>query len=242
MNRRRTQLLGLLFACVALIFTLANRYQSDGVAIDTTADDVKGATVSSQTSPTGTQQTASVSRVIDGDTIELAGGAKVRYIGIDTPEIGSRNPECFGMEAKEYNRQLVEGKEVILVKDVSETDRYGRLLRYVFVGDTFVNLDLVTSGHAYASSYPPDVAEQEALNAAQRDARSRGAGLWTGCGTQTESLETTTSAMFTCDCSKSCQQIASCAEAQYLIDACGCTGRDGDGDGVACENAPLYCR
>src|SRR4030042_2567140 len=79
-----------------------------------------------------------VTRVIDGDTIEIEGGQKVRYIGIDTPEKVDPRPsvQCYGKEAAAKNKELVEGKRVRLEKDVSETDKYGRLLRYVFVGDT----------------------------------------------------------------------------------------------------------
>ncbi len=119
--------------------------------------------------------------VIDGDTIEvlLKGQTnRVRYIGIDSPETGG---ETFGAEAAEKNRELVEGKEILLVKDVSETDPYGRLLRYVFVGNlggVFVNYELVESGYASASSYPPDIACDEAFVSAERNARSQELGLW----------------------------------------------------------------
>lgn len=122
-------------------------------------------------------QAALVSRVIDGDTIELSTGDKVRYIGIDTPE-NTTSRECFGAEATEANRKLVEGKEVNLEKDVSETDRYGRLLRYVYVGETMVNEELVVSGFAYASAYPPDVKYQERFLQAQQQAVAENAGLW----------------------------------------------------------------
>ena len=74
--------------------------------------------------------------IVDGDTIDVEiGGAtyRVRYIGIDTPERG----DCYFDEAKDKNAELVLGQYVRLVKDVSETDRYGRLLRYVYVGQTF---------------------------------------------------------------------------------------------------------
>ncbi|MBI3335237.1 MAG: thermonuclease family protein [Candidatus Portnoybacteria bacterium] len=79
-----------------------------------------------------------VARVIDGDTIELENGQRVRYIGIDTPETSDpRKPiQCFGIEAAKKNQELVEGKMVRLEKDVSERDRYARLLRYVYAGDT----------------------------------------------------------------------------------------------------------
>src|SRR3990167_2207640 len=75
-----------------------------------------------------------VSRVVDGDTIELNTGEKLRYIGIDTPEINyGKDPECFAQQAKEFNKKLVEKKVIKIEKDVSEKDKFGRLLRYVYV-------------------------------------------------------------------------------------------------------------
>lgn len=105
----------------------------------------------------GSESGITVTRVIDGDTIEVdIGGVlyKVRYIGIDTPELDDERPEfcALAQEATRYNRQLVEGKEMRLEKDVSETDHYGRLLRYVYVGDTFVNAELVSAGLAWSAS------------------------------------------------------------------------------------------
>jgi len=88
-----------------------------------------------------------VTKVIDGDTIIVEGGYRVRYIGIDAPEIRPRL-EAFGMEAWQANRQLVEGKKVRLERDVSETDKYERLLRYVYVNDILVNAEMVRLGLA----------------------------------------------------------------------------------------------
>lgn len=124
-----------------------------------------------------------VSRVIDGDTIELSNGEKIRYIGINTPETKhpTKGVECFGKKASEYNKNLVEGKEVLFQKDVSDTDRYGRLLRYVYVDDVFVNYELVKNGYAYASSYPPDVSYQELFLEAEKEARENNRGLWAEC-------------------------------------------------------------
>lgn len=127
-----------------------------------------------------------VKKVIDGDTIILENGEKVRYIGIDTPEIirnGRFLPECFALESKRVNEKLVLGKKVRLEKDVSERDRYGRLLRYVYVGDVFVNEYLVKEGYAKAVSFPPDVKYQEKLRNAERYARENKKGLWAedGC-------------------------------------------------------------
>lgn len=122
----------------------------------------------------------SVVRVIDGDTIKLEDGRTVRYIGIDTPETvsPSKPVQCFGKEASDKNRELVEGKKVRLVKDVSETDKYGRLLRYVFVGDLFVNDYLVREGYAHAVTFPPDIKFSDQFKNAQKDARERKIGLW----------------------------------------------------------------
>ena len=121
-----------------------------------------------------------VERVIDGDTVALSNGERVRYIGIDTPETvhPGEKVQCLGKESSEKNRELVQGKNVMLVRDVSDLDRYGRLLRYVYVDDIFVNEQLVRSGFAYASSFPPDVAKQKIFEAAESEARQNKQGLW----------------------------------------------------------------
>lgn len=126
------------------------------------------------------KETVEVTRIIDGDTIEIEGGQKIRYIGIDTPE--SKDPnrpvECFSSEATQKNEELVAGKEIRLEKDVSETDRYGRLLRYVYVDDQMVNEILVREGYAQASAYPPDVKHQDLFDSAESEAREQEKGLW----------------------------------------------------------------
>ncbi|KKS14312.1 hypothetical protein A2617_03910 [Candidatus Daviesbacteria bacterium RIFOXYD1_FULL_41_10] len=141
--------------------------------------------ISSADTPADSFEEAEVVRVVDGDTIEIAGGKTVRYIGIDTPEtVDPRRPVgCFGKEASDKNKELVEGRQVKLVKDVSETDKYGRLLRYVYVGDTFVNDFLVRNGFAKSSSYPPDIKFQEQFREAENEAREGNKGLWAGCNT-----------------------------------------------------------
>jgi micrococcal nuclease len=121
--------------------------------------------------------------VIDGDTIEvnIAGTIyKVRYLGIDTPELNDKRPEfcALAQEATRCNRQLVEGKIVRLEKDISETDKYGRLLRYVYVSNTLVNAELVRLGYAQVATYPPDVKYQDLLLQLQREAKEAGKGLW----------------------------------------------------------------
>ena len=122
-------------------------------------------------------ETAKVIQVIDGDTITIEGGYRVRYIGIDTPEVHPI-PEAYGTEAWQVNRQLVEGKEVRLERDVSETDKYGRLLRYVYVDDVFINAELVRLGLAEAKAYPPDIKYQDYLEEMEAEAKKAGRGMW----------------------------------------------------------------
>ncbi|MDP2873696.1 MAG: thermonuclease family protein [bacterium] len=151
--------------------------------VATSASETKPIEEKAITTPKEKTERYQVTRIIDGDTIEVEIGGqkyKVRYIGINTPEI---NPvECFGKEATEKNRQLVEGQKVRLEKDVSETDKYGRLLRYAFLEDgTFINETLVRTGYAHAVSYPPDVRYQKQFLEAERDARNNNRGLWSDC-------------------------------------------------------------
>jgi len=193
-------------------------------------------------------ETFKVIHSVDGDTIKLDNGQVLRYIGIDTPEtVDPRKPiQCFGEEASDKNRELVEGKEVRLEKDVSETDKYGRILRYVYVGDTFVNDYLVRNGYAHSYSYPPDIKHQDQFKQAEEEARNNKRGLWAddACKTETTTTPTTTpptspnsegTGAYACNCSKTCAQM-DCAEAQYQLNSCGCSRRDADKDGIACDS------
>jgi micrococcal nuclease len=118
-----------------------------------------------------------VSKVLDGDTIEIETGAKIRYIGIDAPE----NRECFSPESTAANAQLVGSQRVTLVKDISETDKYGRLLRYVFINDLFVNDNLVKNGFAKAFPYGADLRFAEKFQESENFARTSNLGLWQEC-------------------------------------------------------------
>jgi micrococcal nuclease len=124
-----------------------------------------------------------VSEVIDGDTIRLSTGETLRYIGIDTPETKhpTKGKQCFGEEASTFNEELVLGRTVTLEKDISETDRYGRLLRYVWLDGVLVNQTLVAAGYAHATPYPPDVKYQNLLDATEKEAEAEGRGLWGSC-------------------------------------------------------------
>ena len=122
-------------------------------------------------------------RVVDGDTIyvQLADRVeKIRYIGVNTPEIHHpiKGEEPGGREAAAMNRRLVGGRHVRLEMDVRSRDRYGRLLAYVWLGDTMVNAELVRRGYAQVMTVPPNVRYQDLFVKLQREARDAGRGLW----------------------------------------------------------------
>jgi micrococcal nuclease len=131
----------------------------------------------------GYGQPIKVAEVVDGDTITLANGERLRYIGIDTPEeVDKRKPvQCFAREAAEKNKELVEGKTIKFYKDVSEKDQYGRWLGFVYLEDgTFVNLELVKQGYAFAYRYPPDISKTQEFHDTETYARTNQLGLWDG--------------------------------------------------------------
>jgi micrococcal nuclease len=146
----------------------------------------KDAEVTKEATTTGilvSSETATVKFVIDGDTIELVDGRRVRYIGIDAPEENyqTKSADCFASHATEENKRLVAGKVVRLEKDVSHVDSYGRLLRYVFVEDQFINERLVRDGFARAWNVQPDELYKEKLLAAQQEAQNNDRGRWQLC-------------------------------------------------------------
>ena len=115
-----------------------------------------------------------VTEVIDGDTIVLLGGDRIRFIGMNTPEEGM----YFYGEARDVLQIMISGKEVWLEKDISESDQYGRKLRYVYCDGIFVNLEMVKRGFANIFTYPPDVKYSEEFLEAERYARENDLGLW----------------------------------------------------------------
>jgi micrococcal nuclease len=135
-------------------------------------------------------ETAKVSRVVDGDTIVLEGGRRIRYLYIDTPETvkPGESPMCFGKEASEYNQSLVEGRNVILVPDKEDMDRYGRELRIVyFVGTDItdvsrsVNAKLVEGGFADISIYNPNNTYEDEMRSIAEKAKKQKKGAWSAC-------------------------------------------------------------
>jgi len=124
---------------------------------------------------------AVVERAVDGDTVVLVGGERVRYIGVDTPELHHpRKPvQPYAREAAEFNRRLVEGKKVRLELDVDRRDKYGRLLAYVYLEDgRFVNAELLKEGYARLLTIPPNVRYVDLFTGLQKQARDAKRGLW----------------------------------------------------------------
>lgn len=139
-------------------------------------------------------QMAKVTKVIDGDTIKVDIDGKVykvRFIGINCPEIGE-NEEFFGKEAYEFSKEKLDGMEIFLQKDVSETDKYGRLLRYVWlekpkdlnnpskdeIRDLSINGILVREGYAKANYYPPDTSYTKFLKEIEKQAKKENLSMW----------------------------------------------------------------
>ncbi len=194
-----------LVAVLVILLAIACTQQSDIGRPSHTASPVRSHTpaasgdASSPAIPSGLTA-ATVTRVVDGDTVVVSIGGqeyKLRYIGVDTPEtVDPRRPVgCFGKEASARNRELVEGQSVGLEKDVSETDDFGRLLRYVWLDAStstgggpasgggsgraeMVNARLIEEGYAQAATYPPDVKYATLFASLQAQARDAGRGLW----------------------------------------------------------------
>lgn len=126
-----------------------------------------------------------VSRVVDGDTFLIDDGSekgkRVRLIGVDTPEtVHPRKPvEYYGREASDYVKNLLANQRIGLEFDVDTTDRYGRLLAYVYLQDgTFLNAHLIEKGYGQIATYPPNVKYVEMFQKLQRKARRKNLGLW----------------------------------------------------------------
>jgi micrococcal nuclease len=211
--------------------------------------------------PTPARTEARVIKIVDGDTIAVDIGGQtytLRYIGVDCPESG----DWMAAEATQANLDLVGGKTVYLEKDVSETDRYDRLLRYVFLADgTLVNAELVRLGYARAIAYPPDTKYQDLFEEMEQEAKDAGRGIWGLTPTPTPTprpptamptsapavVPTSPPPAAVCDCSGNiynCSDFATHAQAQACYEYCISQGRgdihrlDGDNDGVACESLP----
>lgn len=203
--------------------------------------------------PNNPPQTGKVVDIIDGDTIKVLMDQDgrvytIRYIGMDTPE-NTGQIEYFGAEASAKNAQLVYGKTATLIKDVSETDKYGRLLRYVVVDNLFINYELVAQGYANTASFPPDIACIPTFQEAEQKASTSKLGLWNAPPTLAPLPTLAPSGgNAVCTCSGpdlDCKDFSSHASAQACYNYCNSQGfgdvfrLDGnDNDGLACESLP----
>jgi micrococcal nuclease len=131
---------------------------------------------------------ARVAQVIDGDTVRLPDGTTVRMVGMNTPET-SGEPEAYGVQAWEYARETLENRKVFLEKDVSETDQFGRALRYIWlerperideesIRKSMFNAMALSEGFAQPYTFPPDIRYQDIFMKIAKEARDSGRGLW----------------------------------------------------------------
>ena len=133
--------------------------------------------------PDPNRQTGQVVAVVASNVIDvLIDGVeyRVKYLLIDTPAFNDpeRGTETFGQEALAINRLLVEGQTVTLERDVTDADEFGRLLRYVYVGDLLVNQELIRQGVAWVAPVPPDVKYQASFEEVERETQAVGVGVW----------------------------------------------------------------
>ena len=212
--------------------------------------------------------TATVTRVVDGDTIDISpsveGLSRVRLIGMDTPEV-YRGTQPYGPEASAFAKKELEGQEVGLELDVRKVDPFGRLLAYVYLPDgEMFNETLLEDGYAQVATYPPNVKYVDRFLEVQREARAANRGLWGlsaaelcqqtdrgngiggGCsgsesGSQTEDQSgSSVSGVSPQDTNLDCAGFETHEEAQRVLeqDPSDPHYLDGDGDGVACEDLP----
>lgn len=187
--------------------------------------------------------TSKITYVVDGDTVEIESGERVRLIGIDSPE----RSQPYYLEAKNQLTTLVLNKKVRLEKDITDKDRYGRLLRYIYTGDLFINVEMVRLGYANSYTYPPDVKYQSQILSAEREARSSQKGLWAQPeptpASQPQSQQQSSPNVICSSNTYNCTDFTSHTEAQNVYEQCGGVNNDvhkldQDKDGLACEGLP----
>lgn len=213
------------------------------------------------TSSGETRTSYMVSKVIDGDTIQVNITGKnetVRLIGIDTPEsVDPRKPvQCFALEASKKAKEVLTGKSVYLEVDSTqgEKDKYNRLLRYVFLEDgANFNKLMIELGYGHQYTYNKPYKYMEEFKEAERLAVLEKRGLWADDAclviqTPTVAPVATTvappaanptaqqSGGYTCGTKTKCGEMSTCAEAKYFLTTCGVSRLDADSDGTPCES------
>lgn len=191
---RRSWLLALALAVIVAVLVVSAVVQKDAVVVTNSSSTLapSGTLAPGGTlAPSGTVtsgEAVTLMEVVDGDTIRVRmpddREEKVRYIGIDAPEIAHEDSqgEYLGGAATSHNAELLASGALRLATDVDERDDFGRLLAYVWAGEVFVNQRMVLDGYARAHNYPPNLTRQEQLWAAHDQARAAGIGIWSGEG------------------------------------------------------------
>lgn len=157
-------LLALFFVLFFLNHFLSNYFQKNPVAIE---------------NKTLNSDLVKIIRVIDGDTIVSENGQKIRLVGIDTPELNQEGAgKCLADIATSKMKELVEGKTVKIEKDISDIDKYGRLLRYVWVDNQFVNQIMIQGGYAKVYTVNPDIKYRDIFLDYQSFAKEQQLGQW----------------------------------------------------------------
>lgn len=197
-------------------------------------------------------------KVVDGDTIQVDIDGKnqvIRLIGVDTPEsVDPRRPvQCFANEATKKSKEILLDKKVSLESDATQDDKdkYGRLLRYVFLEDgTNFNKMMISQGYAHEYTYKVPYKYMDEFKEAEKIARESKQGLWAddACPTSTipsptqsytptvtKSVQNSNSGGYVCGTKTKCGEMSSCAEAMYFLNTCGVSRLDGDKDGTPCE-------
>ena len=131
--------------------------------------------------PADSAGTERVTRVVDGDTVELSASGRARLIGVDTPEVYG-GVECFGRQASAFTKRRLSGRRVRVRVGVDDRDRYGRLLVYLYLDGRMFNEELVRKGYASPLTVPPNVEHAERFVRLARRAREEQLGLWRRCG------------------------------------------------------------
>ena len=186
---------------------------------------------------------ATVVGIVDGDTINVVIGNElyiVRYIGIDTPEKGDTGYE----EAKLINKNLLKYRTVTLIQDISNVDKYNRLLRYVWANNVFVNAKLISSGYATAMYYEPDIKCHNLFEKLESDAQAAQVGLWTSTTPtipiiSNETTETNCDPSYPGVCIPPAPPELNCGDIPYknfIVLPPDPHGFDKNYDGIGCEN------
>ncbi len=232
---------------IQIILPTETSLPTQTVELTFTAVPAEATMVGASCIPSNPPQTGKVVDIVDGDTIKVVLDADgktytVRYIGMNAPEYPG---EYLGSEAAVKNVGLVFNKTATLIKDVSETDEFGRLLRYVIVDNVFVNYELVLEGFAKTSSFSSDMACIPTFRLAEQEASTAKLGVWNPLPTLVSSAPSSRNVPCLCKGpALSCSDFSSQAAAQNCLTYCNSKGfgdifgLDREGDGAACENLP----